>query len=958
VTEQQTEAAALAAASLLAAGTVDEQGGQAGVGAWVGHARLAGLVQRAVTDGDVATVLDEVTARPQDPAAIGVLAQVLAAMADEDRRLAGELARLVGQAEHDPVISGLATTIAGHARVGKVVTIGHAGSVHVHLPPPPPQTLLDRLHRATASGPLAANLPPRNPAFTGRQDLLDRLHASLRPGKAAAVVQAHALHGLGGVGKTQLALEYAYRHVRDYDLIWWVVAEQPAAIPGQLVALARRLGIPEATEQAETVQVLWDELRQRDRWLLILDNAEGPDTPTGLGAPLARLADLLPRMTGGHVLVTSRDASWDQHVTLAELEIFTPDEAVVFLLARSGSNDQATAGEIAELLGWLPLALEQAGAYVHETSTSLAIYLDRLRQFPALTLTKGRPRDRRPTDTVATTWQVSLERVVPIPGAVALLELCAYLAPDQIPRTLFAQQLDPPLEDLAVLAGDPFALDEAIAALRRYALVRASENSLTTHRLLQQVVRDRLRLDPEARATRAAGAIRLLEEAFPGEGYRDPGIWPICEWLLPHAITASDHAEHIARQRVDQGEHPEQEGVEVVTAWLLTWAGGYLYVRARYKDAQALLTRSLALKDAFYGANQPDAVTVNYLGLVLRAQGDLGQARTHCERALTIDEANYGPEHPAVATTINNLAGVLRDQGDLEGARRLHERALAIFEARLGADHPDTARSLNNLATVLAAQGDLEGARTLFERALAIREARLGPDHPRTATSLNNLAGVLADQGDLAGARPLLERALAIREARLGPNDPTVGRDRDRLGDVLRQLGDLTGARAQYERALAIAEAVLGPDDVQVAAGLYNLAGLLQDLNELSTAREKLKRALAIDEAAYGPDHPEVATDLTALGGVVAAQGDLEGARALFERALAIREARLGADHPDTATSLNNLALVLRDQGDLDAARTLLERALAIYEARLGADHPDTVGSREDLATVVAELDE
>ena len=197
---ESTEPAALTAASLLAADNVDRQSGRAEASAWPGRARLADLVQRATADHQVRAVLDEATARPQDPAAVGALAQVLATLAAADPSLAGELARLVGQAEHDAAIGKLATTIAGHARVGKVVTIGHAGAVHVHVPPPLPQRVLDRLHRATTGGPLVANLPPRNPTFTGRAELLERLHASLHPGQAAAVVQvqAQALHGLGG----------------------------------------------------------------------------------------------------------------------------------------------------------------------------------------------------------------------------------------------------------------------------------------------------------------------------------------------------------------------------------------------------------------------------------------------------------------------------------------------------------------------------------------------------------------------------------------------------------------------------------------------------------------------------------------------------------------------------------------------------------------------------------------
>jgi hypothetical protein len=267
----------------------------------------------------------------------------------------------------------------------------------------------------------------RNSAFTGREQALAVLAGELGRGAAAAVTQA--IQGSGGIGKTALAVEYAYRHRSEFDTVWWVRAQEPAGLVSDYAGLAGALGLPvarEADQQLAAAAVRrW--LDDYDRWLLILDNAEGPETATGLQTPLGRVVDLIPQVLHGQVLVTSRDASWDRYAALAELELFTPEEATAFLLARSGSSDQASAAEAAELLGLLPLALEQAGAYVRETRLPLAAYLERLRRYPASTVARGRPRDRDPADTVTTTWQVSLERVRPIPGAVGLLEVCAFL---------------------------------------------------------------------------------------------------------------------------------------------------------------------------------------------------------------------------------------------------------------------------------------------------------------------------------------------------------------------------------------------------------------------------------------------------------------------------------------------------------------------------------------------------
>jgi NB-ARC domain len=281
----------------------------------------------------------------------------------------------------------------------------------------------------------------RNPVFTGREDLLDQLAGALSEQDAVAVTQA--ISGLGGVGKTALAVEYAYRYRAEFDLVWWVHAEQPTTLLGDLAGLAAALELPERDLAAQDQRVLavhqW--LQRHDRWLLVLDNAEGPDSSTGLAAPVGTVAGLLPQAIGGQVLVTSRDASWEQEVDRAvTVDVLEHAEAVELLCRRTGQDDQDAAGQIAELLGDLPLALEQAGAFIQQSQLALDAYLARLRQFPQLTLTKGKARAA--TAPVATTWQVSLDQVRDTAGAVELLECCAFLAPDDIPRDLFTVDLD------------------------------------------------------------------------------------------------------------------------------------------------------------------------------------------------------------------------------------------------------------------------------------------------------------------------------------------------------------------------------------------------------------------------------------------------------------------------------------------------------------------------------------
>jgi tetratricopeptide (TPR) repeat protein len=648
--------------------------------------------------------------------------------------------------------------------------------------------------------PEISNLVARNPNFTGRDDLFSRLSEHLTAG-SAVVVHAHAVYGLGGIGKTQLALEYAHRYQAHYDLIWWITAEQHLAIPGQLVALARRLGLPDAPEQAETIRSLWDELRRRDRWLLIFDDADQPADVRPYWPPGGR----------GQVLITSRNPAWSGLATPLAVDVLPREQSIAFLVRRiGGDQDLNTVGTLAQILGDLPLAMEQAAAYIEETAIPVGQYVRLFGQRAKELFALGRPSNSQ--DTIATIWTLSLERIrTASPAAEDLLTVCAFLAADDIPRDLLPDHAGVLPESLAAMAADPLVWQQTIGVLRRYSLITATEQTLSVHRLVQAVVRHDLALD-QAGSWAVAG-LALIEQAFPDQAY-EFDYRPACAQLLPHAMAVIKHVAELA-------------GDIDTTASLLNKLGLYLWGGGEYSQARPLLERAVAICEAHPGVDYPQiALGHNALGLVLHSEGNHTTARAHLDRAVAICEAHLGADHPDTARSLNDLANVLGAQGDLDGARALHERALAIREAHLGADHPDTARSLNNLATVLLSQGDLDGARALYQRALAIREVRLGPDHPNTAHSLSGLATVLRSQGDLDGARALHERALAIREAHLGADHPDTARSLNGLATVLRAQGDLDGARALYQRALAIREVRLGPDHPDTARGRELLAAL------------------------------------------------------------------------------------------------------------------------------------
>jgi tetratricopeptide (TPR) repeat protein len=777
--------------------------------------------------------------------------------------------------------------------------------------------------------PVPGVIPPATRYFTGRQQLLEELDRLL------ATEGVVVLAGLGGVGKTQLAVHWLRSHEDGLGLVWWVRGERTVTITEDLAALADQRQLCEASASlADKLAAARHWLEQTPGWLLVFDNATSPAT----------LAPYLPTGGRGRVLVTSRRPHWP-YATM-DVRPWPRGEAEQFLTAHSPTDLESARG-LAELLGELPLALEQARAYLAATPHQPpAAYLEQLRRELAGRtgglLAAGEPAHYQAT--VATTWAVALRRMRRTPGAAGLLRLLAFLAPEPAPMGLLTGHRRWLPWPLRWVAADQARFARAVAPLDRFSLVTASKQGIVVHRLVQAVVRQAL---GRWRTRRWAGvAVRLVDEAFPSDS-QNPLTWPICAELLPHALTVTETTQALGIYRED-------------TRSVLTKAGSYLWGRTELDQAKALFERALAIDEAFrFIPFLSDTATgVNNLAGVLADQGDLDRARTLYERALSMRQSRLRPNRPDTAWTLTNLATVLHRQGDVDRARPLHERALAIFETRLGKDHPDTAWSLSSLASVLADQGDPERARALHERALSIRENRLGPDHPDTAESLSSLAGVLHAQGDLDGARALLERALSIREAHLGKDHPTTARNLSSLAGVLHAQGDLDGARALLERALSIREAHLGKDHPTTARNLSSLADVLHAQGDLDGARALHQRALSIYETHLGKDHLTIAWSLSSLAGVLAGQENLDGARRLYERALSIYENRLGPDHPDTATALSNLADVLYDQDELDAARRLYERALSIYEAHLGKDHLTTAWSLSNLADVLYDQDE
>ncbi len=665
--------------------------------------------------------------------------------------------------------------------------------------------------------PIVWNVPyHRNPDFTGRTELLAEIRKAVMSRKVTVLV------GSAGVGKTQLAVEYAYRYARTYSMVWWIRASDLlGSLKDAYVRLSGSLPMlpDKSTSSQSTTSLVQQQLDQRGNWLLVLD---GVDEATQLELPLH-----LPVPRNGRILVTSRLAKWsDPHAQVLNVGNLTRAEAVEYLLRRMGRSDDAGAAAVATALGDMPLALDTAAAFIEATGISFSDYRNQLVHGRWNLLDSG--STERSITTVGDELRHSFRQVkLEAPGAADLLSLCAFLASDDIPRELVAQYAQNLQSHLIDVTSDAIALDQAIAALRRYTFVEVVGDALSVPPIVQAVVRD------EVERRWAGIAVGLVNGVFPFDS-DDTRTWPICSRLLPHALATTEHARTL---HVALGP----------TARLLSQAGLYLHRCANYAQAVEVLEKALNVAEMVYGAFHPDvAVIVNNLASVLQDRGEVVSAQSYLERALEIAEMSYGPRHPVVASILNNLGGILVSRGDITGGRPLIERALAIIEEIDGHDHPNAATAINNLGLMAWYQKEWDNARTLFERALRIDEEAHGSNHPSVARDLNNLANAMLGMSRLLQARALSERALAIDEVAYGAMHPEVAKDLNNLGRVVEEIGDLTSARAYYERSLAINETMYGDDSPEVGAIVHNLGTVLLKQGDTMGARTFFERALEI----------------------------------------------------------------------------------------------------------------
>jgi transcriptional regulator with XRE-family HTH domain len=571
------------------------------------------------------------------------------------------------------------------------------------------------LGAAQGARPRVWNIPARNPGFTGRDDLLDRVRERLLAGDKAVV---QALQGMGGVGKTQLAAEYAHRFAGTYGLAWWINAEQGGLIGDQVAALGLALGCMRPGAGTQTVRAaVLAELRHRGKWLLIFDNAEDP----------ADVASWLPG-GGGHVLITSRQRGWDEVAAPVEVDVLARAESVAILQTRVTALSGADAEKLAAELGDLPLAIAQAAGFMADTGMAAGEYLVLLRTRAGQLLAQGTPGSY-PRSLAAATGLAADLLSRQDPAAAELASVCAFLAPDPIPESLFTAAVSVLPGKLAARAADPLAWRQTLAHMTRHSLARIDNRGLQIHRLTQAILRDRL-TPAQATATRKH-AEALLAASNPGDP-PNPVTWPRWAQLTPHVLAADLAAT----------DSPALRELVRYTCW-------YLIERGDARSAHDLVNGlHQQWRDRLGEDHEHTLTAAHYLAWTLLEMGRHAESRDLNRDTLVRRRRVLGEDHPDTLYTAHNLAIDLRELGEVQAARDLDQDTLDRHRRVLGEDHPDTLRSAAMLAFDLRELGEVQAARDLDQDTLDRRRRVLGEDHPNTLSSAHNLAIDLRELGE------------------------------------------------------------------------------------------------------------------------------------------------------------------------------------------------------------------
>ncbi|ACC82962.1 tetratricopeptide repeat protein [Nostoc punctiforme] len=806
--------------------------------------------------------------------------------------------------------------------------------------------------------------------FVGREEELQNLHQLMQDNKPVAIA---AISGMGGVGKTELALQYAIQHRNTYNggLCWLLAKTGDVGI--QVVQFARTqldLKPPEDFDLLAQVQYCWRHWREGEV-LLVLDDVSNYE----------QVKPYLPSSSSRFkVLMTTRQKLG--RIAKLSLDVLQPEAALELLKSLLKETPErierelALANQLCKWLGYLPLGVELVGRYLaRKQDLSLTEMLRRLKNkgIDERSLSKSKSEtDMTAQRGVLAAFELSWQELEDSDKQLGCLLSLFATAP--IPWKLVEQCLpEEDTEDLEEIRDECFlnlhlvqrkgeGIYQLHPLLREFfqykltSLDKGEELKLSFCRVMVAVAQDIPESSTLEQITAVSPTIpHIAEVANHLIQYvsDDDLVGPFIgnarfyngQGLYSQALPWYEQCLEVTKKRLGE-EHPD-------VATSLNNLAYLYYSQGRYSEAEPLCIQALALRRKLLGEEHPDVATsLNNLAALYRSQGRYSEAEPLYIQALALRCKLLGEEHPDVALSLNNLAGLYYSQGRYSEAEPIYIQALALRRKLLGEEHPDVATSLNNLAYLYDSQGRYSEAEPIYIQALALRRKLLGEEHPDVATSLNNLAYLYDSQGRYSEAEPIYIQALALRRKLLGEEHPDVATSLNNLAYLYDSQGRYSEAEPIYIQALALWRKLLGEEHPDVALSLNNLAALYGSQGRYSEAEPLYIQALALWRKLLGEEHPDVATSLNNLAALYRSQGRYSEAEPLYIQALALRCKLLGEEHPDAAQSLNNLAYLYYSQGRYSEAEPLYMQALDILEPRLGADHPNTVSVRRNLASL------
>ncbi|MEV4836060.1 FxSxx-COOH system tetratricopeptide repeat protein [Nonomuraea sp. NPDC049486] len=805
-------------------------------------------------------------------------------------------------------------------------------------------------------------IPGRNKHFTGRENLLDQLRTSIISTAKAAVVP-QALQGLGGVGKTQLAIEYVWRYRSFYDLVWWVPADQPMLVPSTIAALADHLrlrpansvGIEEAAASVRDALQRGDPI---DRWLLIFDNADEPE----------EIRDFIPEGGPGHVLITSRNSRWSGVAETVPVDVFSTEESVEFLRKRLQKDvPQKEAEHLASELGDLPLALEQAAALQIMTGLSTEEYIEQLALQTRELLNLGKSTEYPLSMTAA--WQLSVNEIENrLPEAAMVLRCLAFFGPDPIPRAVFRRGSKSGVKRMAPILANPVLAAKAFGELNRFALVKIEQEAGTVqvHRLVQALLRDSL-VEPEREEIRHEVHL-LLAGGAPADP-EDTVNWPDFADLVPHvrpagvARCADRQVQRFAidviryLHRVANYSSAKNFAEEFRAHWtaahgkkdenvlrLCRHLGNVLWQMGAFSESRALNEETFPCMREVFGEENEETLRIRLtVAADLRAKGMFREAFEQDTESLDLHTRVFGAVAPATLRVLNNLAldNVLLSRFDTA----LDLAQLVFIEqssARDGIRIWELQSSWNGLARTVRLLGDHAQACDVGEEAYAHGISQLGIEHPLTLMTARDLSIARRRMGDVEGALELVEETFTRMDKLFGPDSPETMATQVAFSRALHQAGRSEEAMALARQALPRYRRIYGDQHPFTNGCLMNLALLYQLRGDVIQAKEMDRQAYESLLDRLGPNHGYVFGATLNLASDLAALDDVAGARELGEDLLAQMRAFYGPDNLLTLAAAVNLALDLQADGKPEQAETLYTDTMRRY-GRYDLGHPERI---------------